>query len=142
MESSTTLTLFRVNEGHSTCAADVAAALAGQTSSDWSAIYAQYTMEHAERYLANRWGQPSCTTAELIQRKTVPPVPKELTGVTTVLEQQQQQQLLCVLPLLDDWMRDAAKPSLEKATWPAMQSRSDLALIWHSPDRRTMRSRL
>jgi hypothetical protein len=101
--SSTDLTLYRVNKGHSTCAADVAQALSGQTLADWSAIYAQYTIEHAERYLPNRWDDT--TTAELIELRVAKDKSIHYTSENEIR----------IVPLLDDWMRESGKSSAEKA---------------------------
>jgi hypothetical protein len=98
MESAAGLVLYRVNQGHSSHVSHVAAAMAGQTTNDWSAVYAQYTVEHAERYLPNRWNDDSCTTAELIELRVLENTP------------------LRIVALLDDWVRDGTVSSAEKAT--------------------------
>jgi hypothetical protein len=119
MESAAGLVLYRVNKGHSSHVAHVAAAMAGQSTHDWSAVYAQHTIEHAERYLPNRWNDSSCMTAELIELRVF------------VRDNAPQLQ---ILRLLDDWMRDGTVSSAEKATRVrlALHERHGLEWLQHA----------
>jgi hypothetical protein len=116
MESAAGLVLYRVNQGHSSHVAHVAAAMAGQTTDDWSAVYAQFTIEHAERYLPNRWNDASCTMAELIELRVV----------------QDDDSTLNIVSLLDDWMRDGTVSSAEKATRARQALHERFGLEWNA----------
>jgi hypothetical protein len=45
---------------------------AGQTGADWNAIYAQYSVQHAVRYLANHWGHSQASLVAITTQIELP----------------------------------------------------------------------